>query len=157
MHCIQGYIRICKYDHNHTQTSSHASLAAAQASLLDLLFKVPAEGLQNDSYLDHVLHGPKTTGVDIQDSLGCWDPEFEFFRHTSLIFFSKRSFNHRKARNNWIQMRGPCHFSADSTLPLRCQRFTAACSGTFTQKRRSPTFSVAWILGDKVLPTSITT
>ena len=112
---------------------------------------------QNDSYLDHVLHGPKTTGVDIQDSLGCWDPEFEFFRHTSLIFFSKRSFNHRKARNNWIQMRGPCHFSADSTLPLRCQRFTAACSGTFTQKRRSPTFSVAWILGDKVLPTSITT
>ena len=23
MHCIQGYIRICKYDHNHTQTSSH--------------------------------------------------------------------------------------------------------------------------------------
>ena len=32
-----------------------------------------------------------------------------------------------------------------------------ACSGTFTQKRRSPTFSVAWILGDKVLPTSITT
>ena len=150
-------ITIIRKRHHISTEPAPASLAAAQASLLDLLFKVPAEGLQNDSYLDHVLHGPKTTGVDIQDSLGCWDPELEFFRHTSLIFFSQRSFNHRKPRNNWIQMRGPCHFSADSTLPLRYQRFTAACSGTFTQKRRSPTFNVAWILGDKVLPTSITT
>ena len=40
------------------QTSSHihrtSTITAAQASLLDLLFKVPAEGLQNDSNLDHV-------------------------------------------------------------------------------------------------------
>ena len=33
----------------------------------------------------------------------------------------------------------------------------AACRGAFARKRRSPTLSVAWILGDKVLPTSITT
>ena len=82
-------ITIIRKRHHISTEPAPASLAAAQASLLDLLFKVPAEGIQNDSYLDHVLHGPKTNGVDIQDSLGCWDPELEFFRHTSLIFFSK--------------------------------------------------------------------
>ena len=63
-------ITIIRKRHHISTEPAPASLAAAQASLLDLLFKVPAEGLQNDSYLDHVLHGPKTNGVDMRGHPG---------------------------------------------------------------------------------------
>lgn len=41
--------------------------------------------------------------------------------------------------------------------PLVLWSFKPTWRGTFTQKRRSPTFKVAWILGERVLPTNITT
>ena len=42
-------------------------------------------------------------------------------------------------------------------FPLVLWSFKPTWRGTFTQKRRSPTFKVAWILGERVLPTNITT
>ena len=61
-----------------------SSLAAAQASLLDLLLKVSAEGFQNDSYLDSM-----GAGLEM-DSIGCWDS------------CSKRLLNHCKPKNIYI-------------------------------------------------------
>lgn len=158
-------ITIIRKRHHISTEPAPASLAAAQASLLDLLFKVPAEGLQNDSYLDHVLHGPKTKGVDMRghpgfpwmlgSRIGILSSHKSHFLFKMLIQppQSQEQLDPDERSMSFFRRQTPL----SPSVTKRYQRFTAACSGTFTQKRRSPTFSVAWILGDKVLPTSITT
>ena len=110
-----------------------------------------------------------TGGHNWKDVKGCRIPSTGKVRQVNLYLFSSTS-GRASLLNLLLEVPAEClqnhphlmdpslgSMSQCMVFPLVLWSFKPTWRGTFTQKRRSPTFKVAWILGERVLPTNITT